>query len=397
MDRRRVAFLFLNVGHAYDHLFMLLYPTVVLTLGNVFPGSYGDLLNYAFYGFLAFGGGSYVAGWLGDRWSRVGMMIVFFIGLGAASIFTGLATSPLGIALGLMGIGLFASIYHPVGIAMVSEYAQRTGRDLGINGVFGNMGIAAAAVTAAALTDWISWRAAFIIPGAISIATGVAYALFNRRPVEVVHAVGKAPPIVLSRSATVRIFCVIAVATAFGGIIFNSTTVSLPKVFDERLSGLVDSTTGVGGLVTLVFAVSAFSQIVVGHLIDRYSIKAIFALIAFCQVVALSLVAVAAQGAMLVAAMAMMILVFGQIPITDTLVARHSTAEWRARIYALKYLVSLTAAAAGVPLVAFLHDWRGGFDALFFTLSASAAIVCIAVLSLPALRQAPAAAAPAAE
>jgi len=47
------------------------------------------------------------------------MMRVFFFGIGTASILTGLATGPAQIALGLALVGVFAAIYHPVGIAML--------------------------------------------------------------------------------------------------------------------------------------------------------------------------------------------------------------------------------------------------------------------------------------
>ena len=89
-DRRSGTFLFLNLGHAYDHLFMLLFTTVVLGLEHEpgFEDSYGGLLALSITGFIAFGAGSLPAGWLGDRWSRPGMMIVFFIGIGASSTWT---------------------------------------------------------------------------------------------------------------------------------------------------------------------------------------------------------------------------------------------------------------------------------------------------------------------
>ena len=171
-DRRLTTFAFLNLGHAYDHLFILLYPTVVLALGDVFQASYGELLALSVYGFIAFGAGALPAGWLGDRWSRRGMMIVFFVGIGLASIRTGLARSTVDIAVGLGLVGLFASIYQPVGIAMVAETdPARVGKALGLNGVFGNLGVAFAGVTAGALTDMISWRAAFIVPGVVAVAT----------------------------------------------------------------------------------------------------------------------------------------------------------------------------------------------------------------------------------
>src|SRR3546814_20308334 len=95
---------------------------------------------------MAVGAGALPSGWLGDRWSRNGMIAIFFIGIGAASIVTGFASTPFQIGAGLLLIGAFASIYHPVGIAMVVDGPpERVGRRLGVNGVYGNMEIGRAA------------------------------------------------------------------------------------------------------------------------------------------------------------------------------------------------------------------------------------------------------------
>ena len=173
----RKHFLFLNVGHFLDHLFILIYPTVVLALQDEWSFAYNDLLLYGMLGVFAFGAASIPMGWLGDRWSRHGMISVFFLGIGLASIATGFATSPVEIGIGVTFIGIFAAIYHPVGIAMVFSGAENAGRDLAVNGVWGNLGLAAAAMTAAAITEWFGWSWAFILPGIASVAIGIVYAL----------------------------------------------------------------------------------------------------------------------------------------------------------------------------------------------------------------------------
>jgi len=86
---------FAAAGHAYAHLFMLLYPTVVLALGPAFDRPYGELLALATPAYVLFGAGALPAGWLGDRWSAFGMLVVFFVGTGAAAVLTGFATDPL--------------------------------------------------------------------------------------------------------------------------------------------------------------------------------------------------------------------------------------------------------------------------------------------------------------
>ncbi len=254
MNQRRMAFLFLNLGHFFDHLFILIYATAAaLALQSAFGRSYAELIIYATPMFIAFGAFALPAGWLADRWSRQGMMIVFFTGIGAAATLTGMAETPLQIGIGLFFIGVFASIYHPVGITMVVETnRERTGMALGINGVWGNMGVAFAAILTGALIDIAGWRAAFYVPGVAALATGLAYALFCARSSETkrVAAPASANPgsakLALDRRVLFRVFAIIALTTTLGSLIFQAITVSLPKVLEERLVDFAESATEIG-------------------------------------------------------------------------------------------------------------------------------------------------------
>ena len=104
---------------------MLLFPTIVLGLEDEFNRPYGELISLSIPGFVAFAAGTLPAGWLGDRWSRSGMMAIFFIGIGIATILTGFAQNTWQIAAGLGLIGIFASIYHPM--ETTSRTASQTG------------------------------------------------------------------------------------------------------------------------------------------------------------------------------------------------------------------------------------------------------------------------------
>lgn len=390
MNKRLGHFLFLNVGHLYDHLFMLLYPTVVLSLEKdpIFAGGYGALITLSVYGFIAFGAGALPAGWLGDRWSRRGMMIVFFVGIGLASIFTGMAETPLGLGIGLTSIGLFAAIYHPVGIAMVASNARYLGRELGINGVFGNLGVASAALTAGFIADAYGWRVAFIAPGVVSIITGVAYAFYVRgMDLEPVRSKESAKPKHIGKSEIIRVFGVILGATAFGTMIFNGATIGLPKIFDQRLGELATTATDVGMWAFGVFAIAAVAQVIIGHLLDRYPLKPIFITVALLQVPVLLIATTAVGLPMLATALAMMLLVFSGIPINDTLVARYTTDAWRARVYAAKYVVGLGIASATVPMLGMIHDATGDFYWMFVILAGCATMVVVCALILPGARR----------
>ena len=397
MIRERLNFLFLNVGHFLDHLFMLIFATVAaLRLAGEWGMSYAELIPYATPGFVAFGLGSLPAGWVADRWSREGMLTIFFVGIGASSILTALADSPMQIALGLLAIGAFASIYHPVGLAMVVHGRRKTGVPLAVNGVFGNLGVAAAALLTGYLIDTGGWRSAFILPGAVSIGLGVAYAAFVRRArvrrnavpsdTGVAAEAGEAAS-AINRATFVRVLSVIVFTAALGGLIYQSTTFALPKIFDERLTEIAGSATAIGGYAFGVFAIAALAQLAVGYLVDRYPVRTVFALVAGLQAVFFALMYELTGAAAVVVATAFTFVVFGQIPINDVLVSRIATSEWRSRVYALRYVVSFSVMASSLPVIAGIHaGW--GFGALFVVMAFAAGGIFAAVLTLPGARSA---------
>ena len=388
MSTQRIRFLFLNIGHFLDHLFVLIFATAAaLTLVTEWDMSYGELIPYATPGFVAFGVCAIPAGWLADKWSREGMIVVFFVGIGAASILAGFADSPLELAAYLTLVGAMAAIYHPVGLALVVQGRERTGVPLAINGIFGNMGVASAALITGFLIDTAGWRQAFIFPGILSILVGIGFLGFLRLHRQVAEPAGTGPGQTAaaghSRNVLVRAFAIVLVTTGIGGVVFQSTTFALPKVFEERLGDLAQSATAIGGYAFLVFSVAAFAQLIVGWLVDRFPIRRIFALLALIQAVFLLAMTQLSGMAALLISLAFMLAVFGQIPINDVLVGRISKSEWRARAYALRYIVTFSVMASTVPLIGWVHG-RWGFDVLFPMLSVAAVMIFAAVLLLPA-------------
>ena len=390
MQRSQVRFFFLNVGHFLDHFLVLIFATAAALQLTVEWGiSYSALIPYATPSFVAFGLCAVPAGWLADKWSREGMMVIFFIGIGASSILAGLAESPIEIAVSLTLIGIFAAIYHPVGLAMVVQGRRNTGIPLAINGIFGNMGVASAALFTGFLIDASGWRSAFVAPGVASILIGVFYLLFVRidrqSPADTVEqfaATRNGETSSIPRIILVRVFSVIFFTTAIGGLIFQSTTFALPKVFDERLADLAGTATMVGWYAFLVFSVAAFAQLVVGYLLDNTSVRAIFAWVAILQVVFFAIMGQLSGTAALIVAIAFMLVVFGQIPINDVLVGRMARSEWHSRAYAFRYIVTFSVMASALPLIAWIHGtW--GFSTLFRLLAAAASLIFVAVFFLP--------------
>ncbi len=406
MNRSALQFFLLNVGHFLDHLFTLIFATVAaLALHREWGVGYAELLAYATPGFFAFGFFSLPAGWLADKWSRDGMMCVFFFGIGLASIATGFSSTPLQIGIGLFVIGIFAAIYHPVGLAIVTMKWRNTGMRIAINGVWGNLGVACAALITGYLIDNGGWRMAFILPGAFSLLVGVAYTALTWRDIKAPKPAPKtASPVQETHTQTFykallfRVSAIVFLTTAVSSVIFQSTTFALPKIFDERLQGLAarlaDSDWGslvtgqgevatiVGSLAFLVFAVASLAQLMVGSLLDRLGPRRVFMAVAGLQLVFFALMPGLTDGIALAVALGFMLGAFGQIPINDFMIGKMASGAHRARIYGVRYVVAFSVLAMTLPLVAFVYEaW--GFDTLFRILAGAAFVILLAVLALP--------------
>ena len=373
---------FLNLGHLLDHLAMLVFPTAVVAIGREWNQPYAELLPLALGSFIAFGAFAIPAGWLADHWSRHKVMVLFYFGIGASLFATGFAQSTWQIAAGLTVVGAFAAIYHPVGIAMLVASPKNMGRLLGWNGLWGNLGLASAALLTGALVDAFGWRAAFYVPGIVCVAAGFLFLLLVEDPGKV-KKTSKSLGLHVDARMMTRIFTIMLIATACGGIIFNSTTISMPKVFDERLSALTQTNFGIGLLVAVVYTLAAFAQVLMGALIDRMELRRLMIGVGLVQIPMLWLAANLEGWAMLGVALLMMLAVFGQIPLNDAIVGRYVADEFRARVLGVRYVVSLGVAAVAVPMIAALHKTAGGFSNVFLVLAVLASGVFVASWFFP--------------
>jgi len=373
---------FLNLGHLLDHLAMLVFPTAVVAIGREWGRPYSELLPLALGSFIAFGAFAIPAGWLADHWSRYKVLALFYFGIGASLFITGLAQNGWQIAAGLTLTGAFAAIYHPVGIAMLVASPEKMGRALGWNGLWGNLGLAFAALLTGALVDAFGWRAAFFVPGVICVGAGIAFLLLVEDPGKV-QKKSKSLGLHVDARMMTRIFAIMLIATACGGIIFNSTTIAMPKVFDERLSALAQTNFGIGALVAVVYTMAAFAQVVMGALIDRMELRRLMIGVGLVQIPMLWLAANLQGWAMLAAALLMMLAIFGQIPLNDAIVGKYVADEYRARVLGVRYVVSLGVAAVAVPMIATLHRTEGGFANVFLVLAVLATGVFLASWFFP--------------
>lgn len=401
---RRVL-VYSSIGHLMFHFMGVFFFTVVLVLEVLWGAQHHDLVELWYPAAILTAAASLPAGWLGDRWSAPGIMVVFFIGMGVSAIFCAFAPVRdfVWLSIGLGGIGLFGSIYHPVGIPWVMRTAERQGTALGINGVFGSAGNACAGLVVGGLIALVDWRAAFIVPGAISVVLGLALLLDWRRgavgdrPMPL--ASGKAP----GKSAMIKVFFILMVTMFFAGVIYQATQFALPKLFEVRLDGDIaglqviatdlfgkpfEAVFWIGVAVTSVYTASGVMQYVAGRLADRLPLKGLYVACFALQIASLSAVAALFNLPVVVAAMASALLMVGALPAEAMLIGRYTPSRHHGLAFGSKFVLSFAAGPVAIWLIATIEQSTGGLTGVFYVAAALAAGATLAALLLPSDRAA---------
>ena len=381
MPHARMTALLLNLGHAMDHLFLLVFATAVVAIARDWGMAWQDLMPYTAPAFALFGLLSVPSGRLGDLWGRRAMMIVFFVGMGLSALFIATATGVWHLFAALTLMGAFASIYHPVGIPMLVQGATRPGFTIGVNGLAGNLGIAAAAILTGFLVKHFGWRTAFVVPGLVALACAALFWLTVPRE-EMAPAKRPKKQLDLPRSVMIRVVLVMTLAGATSSMIFNFTTNGNGAFLAERLQGIIDDPATLGVLLAVVYTIASFAQLVVGKLIDKFPLKWIYLPIVAAQVPLFFLAAQTSGWALYALMFAFMLFVFGAIPFVDAMIVQYVDDRMRSRVAGIRLAISFGVASTAVYLLGPVVK-GAGFTTLLFLMTGISALTTVFVSFLP--------------
>ena len=373
---------YMNIAHFIDHYAMLIFAAAVIVIAPTFGMTYGELLPYATPGFIAFGAGSLFSGWLGDKWSRRNMMAIFFVGMGLALAGISLVQTPIQLGAMLLAVGVVASIYHPVGTAMLVSNVDKLGKEMGINGMWGNFGVASSALVTGVINQYFGWRAAFWVPGIVCLIIGFLFMRDVPRSADGISKKSVAGTARVPKSVMIWVVASLIITIIASSITFNSVTVALPKIFQERLSNLTSNTAALGTITFLVYLFGALSQYIIGHLLDRHSLKNVFLPLALMIVPALFLASTMTDYGLILLAIVIIAAVFGQVTVNDTMLGKYTVDEWRGRAYSARYFLGFTAAGLSVGLVSILYN-QGGFDLMLKSIAALSLFTVLGALIFP--------------
>jgi FSR family fosmidomycin resistance protein-like MFS transporter len=158
--------LLLSCCHAMVHVYELSFGTVELKVaqeygvGKDVTGMVASCLR------LPFGLCALLAGWLSDRVGAKRLLLIYLFGCSGAAALAWLSPTLALLSVAMFSLGVFASIYHPAGVGLVSHQTTPENRPmaLGYHGIFGSAGIAAGPFLAGlVLITGVAWRQYYLL------------------------------------------------------------------------------------------------------------------------------------------------------------------------------------------------------------------------------------------
>ena len=364
------------------HMFAAFYFVIVLSIEIKWTMSYDELIKLWTLGALLIGLGAIPFGWLSDRWSRSSMMVIMFFGMGLSSIACGLSSSKIGLFIGLSILGLSCSIYHPVGIAWVVNSSKKKGKALGINGIFGGVGIGAGAFIAGFLLKFFSWNITFILPGLVSILVGsfLSYLIFIKK----ISFRNVKSSFTEENNSTnnLILIAIIMLFAMFGlGLTFQIMQTSLPKVFDIRLNNF--STFGIGSLIGAIYLISGLMTFIGGLLADKFSLKKIYLVGLAGQIPCYLAIAYFVDLPLIFFCLCAAMFNSSILPAENILLSKFTPQKHHGFIYGCKFIIAFGSGPLAVFLVSKIYELTLEFTNLFIVSFLVMLFVFIIALFLP--------------
>ena len=364
------------------HMFAAFYFVIILSLEQEWNFTYNELISLWTLGALLIGLGALPAGWLSDKWSRSFMMVIMFFGMGFSSILCGLSNEKFLLFLGLSLLGLSCSIYHPVGIAWVVNSSDKKGRALGINGIFGGIGIGSGAFIAGLLIKYFDWKVAFILPGIVSIFVGIILFIFiiNKHisfqniKSKNLHLSNLSNDLILI--ASIMLFSMFAL-----GLTFQIMQTSIPKVFDIRIQNL--STFAIGAIIGAIYGIAGLMTLVGGIMADKFSLKKIYVIGIAAQVPCFFCIAYFTGLPLIIVCLLAAMFNSSILPTENILLAKFTPEKHHGLIYGFKFIIAFGSAPIAVFLISKIYEQTQEFTNLFYITTTLMILVTFAVLFLP--------------
>ena len=282
-------------------------------------------------------------------------------------------------------MGLFCSIYHPVGIPWVINSANKQGRALGINGIFGGVGIGSGAFIAGTLTELLNWKIAFILPGFISIFIGfVLIYLIVINKISYKNFFIKKEMHDHSRNEMILIASIMLLSMFALGLSFHNTQTALPKVFEIRIDNI--NSIQIGLMIGIIYFISGATTFVGGLLADRFNLKTIYLTGIFMQFPCYFGIAYISGYSLVILCILAAIFNASILPTENLLLSKFTPQKYHGIVYGIKFILAFGSGPISVFLISEIYSITLEFTYLFLINAIMMALVSIFIIFLPIQR-----------
>lgn len=383
--------LLVSCCHALVHVYELSFASVEQLVGTEFgvgtgvTGWLGTCLR------LPFGLCAILAGWLADRFGAKRLLLVYLVGASGAALLAWLAPNLGALFLAMFTLGMFASIYHPAGVALISHETTPENRTmaLGYHGILGSAGIAAGPFLAAlVLATEASWRQYYLVLTVPGVLLAVLLSLRLSHGRGNASASGPQPPpgdgedgsrwdcyALLILSATLSGFVYAAVLTFLprylGGSGLDLTGITDRFLGLVGLGGTTVSPVSVGNFLTgVVLMLGIFGQYTSGRIARPTTLEPLMAFGFFATAPCLLWMGLADGLTRVWAAALFAPLFFMHQPLFNSLVAKYVPRRRRSLAYGLSFTVGFGVGSTG-------SAFAGATQSNLATYGTLAAITCV--------------------
>ena len=160
----------LSLSHFFCHVAILTYPAILILIKNKFHVNYEMLGTVAGIYLFLFGAGSLPIGFIADKINKKHILRIYLLGMAVFSFMAAVSGNFYVFAASVIFMGLIGSIYHPVGLSMMSFIGSDKLRAFAIHGIAGTLGVALSAGFAGMLGYFFGYNFPYLILGIIFLS-----------------------------------------------------------------------------------------------------------------------------------------------------------------------------------------------------------------------------------
>ncbi|MEE2876393.1 MAG: MFS transporter [Candidatus Neomarinimicrobiota bacterium] len=372
----KIILLLTGASHFSVHVSMLIFPAIMTTLQGEFNVDLDTLGWMYMLSSFMFGLGALPAGMFEQKVGGRRLLLTFQTGAIAGGLLIIFSPDKTVMTVGMMLMGLSASIYHPAGLTIISRRIRQTSKGMGYHGIAGSLGLASGPLLGAWFATTLDWRYAYGSMILLWIVLAVATALLIPPSHGMEDAEGTPAPAATRRKPLFAYYMIAALI----GLTFTGFTTYMPIYFSENLGTLFSAPNGViaGGLATtLVLMAGMPGQFIGGKWGDRYLKTRLLFVICLLHIPLLLVFRLGSGETALLSGILLGFFHFMYQPIGNAMIAEYTSSASRGIGYGFSFFLSfgVGSIASGIGGVIAVHY---GVSAVFLSIAlvmaASAAV-----------------------